>query len=412
MVFTSRYSSWFHKVTIAYLLTACLLSPLPASAQEQSPVPASLPSLPTVAAKSSAQPAQAKKTPPIAAPRRSIDPVVAANSFTVASQLPLSGRLAFTATVHDVEGIFVLDFETKSVTPIVLGPGNNKYPAISPDGEHIAFTSDRDGNEEIYLADWDGANVLRVTTNTVADIDPTWIPRTKGLLFSRIKGADPSVTTDFVAATIDSKFDAAKGLETIGVREAILTTLGGRNVTPAWTPIKDLLTFSTNRFWPGWDICAWQVDAKQERCLLGGQESFGRARWSPDGLNLAFSFSDGRNMNLGMSQLGKPGFKKLTSQAGNEYDAEWYSDGEYIAFVANKGTSQYQPYILKLEDMSVSSLFTTVHSIRYLSWSPVKTVDLEIKRIRRNEERAATIAAAAPPTPPVTPTIISDVPAL
>ena len=37
----------------------------------------------------------------------------------------------------------------------------------SPDGTRIAFTSERDGNREIYVMDADGSNLIRVTDNLI-----------------------------------------------------------------------------------------------------------------------------------------------------------------------------------------------------------------------------------------------------
>lgn len=38
----------------------------------------------------------------------------------------------------------------------------------------IAFTSDRDGNREIYVMNDDGTNQVRLTNNSVVDDRPTW----------------------------------------------------------------------------------------------------------------------------------------------------------------------------------------------------------------------------------------------
>ena len=39
------------------------------------------------------------------------------------------------------------------------------YPSFSPDGSKIAFSSDRDGNYEIYVMNADGSNQTRLTNN-------------------------------------------------------------------------------------------------------------------------------------------------------------------------------------------------------------------------------------------------------
>ena len=56
-------------------------------------------------------------------------------------------------------------------------PSRNIRPDWSPDGRKIAFTSRRDGNDEIYVMDADGSdrdNPLRLTVNVFADNAADW----------------------------------------------------------------------------------------------------------------------------------------------------------------------------------------------------------------------------------------------
>jgi TolB protein len=44
----------------------------------------------------------------------------------------------------------------------------------SPDGQHVALMSLRDGNWEVYTADMDGSNLRRLTRDPANDGLPTW----------------------------------------------------------------------------------------------------------------------------------------------------------------------------------------------------------------------------------------------
>ena len=73
------------------------------------------------------------------------------------------------------------------------GEGNNYEPTWSPDGRHIAFSSNRDSewgmlgptdlNVEIYVMDADGSGQTRLTRHDAIDSGPAWLPaepRTSG----------------------------------------------------------------------------------------------------------------------------------------------------------------------------------------------------------------------------------------
>jgi TolB protein len=53
----------------------------------------------------------------------------------------------------------------------------DELPAYSPDGERIAFSTDRDGNYEVYKMRADGSNPTNLTNKPALDYEPTWQPR-------------------------------------------------------------------------------------------------------------------------------------------------------------------------------------------------------------------------------------------
>lgn len=57
------------------------------------------------------------------------------------------------------------------------------YPALSPDGTRIAFASDRDDDQEIYLMNVDGSGLRRLTDSPGDDLFPAWLDNGEQIIF-------------------------------------------------------------------------------------------------------------------------------------------------------------------------------------------------------------------------------------
>ena len=67
------------------------------------------------------------------------------------------------------------------------------YPAWSPDGTKIAFTSDRDGIPKIYVMNADGTNQTRITDNPASDEAPAWSPDGSKIAFTSDRDGNPEI---------------------------------------------------------------------------------------------------------------------------------------------------------------------------------------------------------------------------
>ena len=63
-----------------------------------------------------------------------------------------------------------------------------QQPVFSPDGTRLAFVSNADGNEEIYLVNTDGTGLVRLTRNTADDNSPQFSRDGKQIIFSSNRG--------------------------------------------------------------------------------------------------------------------------------------------------------------------------------------------------------------------------------
>jgi hypothetical protein len=87
---------------------------------------------------------------------------------------PDERRIAFVSEFPSMERrISIMDADGANRSD--LGPGMD--PAFAPDGGEIVFTSNRDGDFEIYVMSTDGIGVTQLTHNTGAsDADPVYSP--------------------------------------------------------------------------------------------------------------------------------------------------------------------------------------------------------------------------------------------
>ena len=75
-----------------------------------------------------------------------------------------------------------MDADGDNQRPLIQSARRDIYPSWSPDGRRIAFTSARDGNQEVYIVDRDGSNLRRVTEHPERDSFPVWHPGGRRLL--------------------------------------------------------------------------------------------------------------------------------------------------------------------------------------------------------------------------------------
>jgi TolB protein len=59
------------------------------------------------------------------------------------------------------------------------------WPAWSPDGRRIAFSSNRSDTYQIFVMNADGSDPVRVVESPYTDVRPQWLPDGSGLVFNR-----------------------------------------------------------------------------------------------------------------------------------------------------------------------------------------------------------------------------------
>ncbi len=92
-----------------------------------------------------------------------------------------------TTIVFELLGdLYTLPIEGGEATPITEGMAFDSQPRYSPDGEWIAFLSDRDGSENLWIARNDGSDPRKLTKDTDAEYaSPAWTHDGEYVIVSR-----------------------------------------------------------------------------------------------------------------------------------------------------------------------------------------------------------------------------------
>jgi Tol biopolymer transport system component len=110
-------------------------------------------------------------------------------------------------------------------------PGNDGFPAFSPDGREIVFRSGRGGSKNLYIMAADGTNPRRLTEGKWTDTMCDWSPTGEWIAFASDRGGDFEVWLVHPDGT---------GLHR-------LVAGGGRNNHPHFSPDGRWIVFTSKR---------------------------------------------------------------------------------------------------------------------------------------------------------------------
>ena len=93
-------------------------------------------------------------------------------------------QITFTSERDGNKEIYVMDSDGRNIRNLTKHPADDWTPSWSPDGNRIAFNSNRGGNWEIYVMDADGGNLRNLANDPVYDSGPSWSPDGERIAFT------------------------------------------------------------------------------------------------------------------------------------------------------------------------------------------------------------------------------------
>jgi Tol biopolymer transport system component len=104
---------------------------------------------------------------------------------------PTGDRIVFTTDRDGDYNLYVMPLaDPTQQTAVTTDPADDEWASFAPDGNRVAFQSNRSGNTDIWIIDLTTQAVTQVTNSAARDEHPAWSPDGAAILFTSNRAGD------------------------------------------------------------------------------------------------------------------------------------------------------------------------------------------------------------------------------
>lgn len=213
------------------------------------------------------------------------------------------GVALFTARDGNNE-IYVMDWDGRRPLRITNDPASDVDPDISTNGRDIVFTSNRTGDNDIYIVGSRGGAPVNLTNNSANDGWARWAPDGEHIVFHSNR---------------DGNFELY-AMNRDGGGQVRLTNYPGVDQFPEWSPDGQGIAFRRDI-----DVYVLDVAIGQTRRLTDAPPLNQMPSWSPNGQELAFMSMRAGYISVFLMNADGSNQRNLTPKNSGDLDSDWIS---------------------------------------------------------------------------------------
>jgi Tol biopolymer transport system component len=260
------------------------------------------------------------------------------------------GQIALSSDRDGDDEIYVMNADgSGSWTKLTTNAKADVDPTWAPGGDQIAFASDRQANWEIYKINADGTGVARLTNAVGDDLQPAWSPAGDRIAFMSDRAGNHDVWV----------------MDADGSSPTRLTTVAASDEWPSWSPDGRQIAFASNRRSGNWDIYVMNADGSGQTRLTANPALETQPAWSVDGLRIAFVSGN----ILGVMDTDGNYQRQLTNSPTSDVHPAWCPDGRKLVFGRQVG-AQINLFATNADGRDPRNLTVSNSHDDYPAWCP------------------------------------------
>ncbi|GAM08543.1 protein TolB [Geobacter sp. OR-1] len=264
---------------------------------------------------------------------------------------PFTCKIAFVSTATRNKEIYLMDYDGQNIQRITKNGSINLYPDFSPNGRELIYTSYKKGNPDLYRRELASGAEARVTTARGTNITGAFAPDGNRIALSMSKDGNAEIYL----------------LSKEGKQLSRLTNNDAIEIAPAWSPDAKQIAFVSDRLGKP-QVYIMDSDGRNVRRLTtSGAYNVG-PRWSPRGDKIAYCRQMGGGFQIFTINPDGTGDTQLTREGSNEHP-RWSPDGRFIAFSSKRGGRE-SVYIMRSDGTGQTKISRGGTSDSSPVWSP------------------------------------------
>lgn len=262
-------------------------------------------------------------------------------------------QIAFVSrrTIKDRGEIFIMDWDGQQLRRVTRNGRGNNAPAWSPDGKWLAYSSFKSNTPGVFVLPTNGGREFRVSSDNSQAIGGNFSPDSRYFAYAQLTGRNYEIY-------LYDMFNKARKR---------LTRNFGIDVSPAFSPDGKKIVFSSGRS-GGPQIYVMDANGSNTRRITFKGNYNTEPEWSPRGDRIVFTgrVTDGSSIDIVTINPDGSDLRRLTGGQRRNESPTWSPDGRNISFSSDRSGRKYI-YVMT----SAGTELTRLQPGQEPAWSPV-----------------------------------------